>query len=119
MSPLLANIYLHLLDRLWAAKCGSLGKLIRYADDFVVMCATEAKAKEALRQIGFVMSKLGLTLHPEKTRADGGLKTREGKLCVFRLHDSKEAEHTAEPSLAFYAAVAVAESHEANPGTCA
>jgi group II intron reverse transcriptase/maturase len=68
ISPLLANIYLHLLDRLWAAKCGSLGELIRYADDFVVMSATEAKAKEALRQIGFVMNKLGLTLHPEKTR---------------------------------------------------
>jgi hypothetical protein len=33
ISPLLANIYLHLLDRLWAAKCGSLGVLIRYADD--------------------------------------------------------------------------------------
>jgi len=68
ISPLLANIYLHLLDRLWAAKCGSLGVLIRYADDFVVMSPTEAKAKEALRQIQFVMSKLGLRLHPEKTR---------------------------------------------------
>jgi group II intron reverse transcriptase/maturase len=68
ISPLLANIYLHLLDRLWAAKCGSLGVLIRYADDFVVMTPTEPKAKEALRQIEFVMSKLGLTLHPEKTR---------------------------------------------------
>lgn len=68
ISPLLANIYLHLLDRLWAARCGSLGVLIRYADDFVVMCGTESKAKEALRRIGFVMSKLGLTLHPEKTR---------------------------------------------------
>ena len=68
ISPLLANIYLHLLDRLWAAKCGSLGILIRYADDFVVMAATEAKAKEALRQIQFVMNKLGLELHPEKTR---------------------------------------------------
>src|SRR5690349_23469284 len=66
ISPLLANIYLHLLDRIWAAKCGSLGVLIRYADDFVVMSPTEAKAKEALRQIEFVMSKLGLTLHPEK-----------------------------------------------------
>jgi hypothetical protein len=65
---LLANICLHLLDRLWAAKCGSLGKLIRYADDFVVMAPTESKAKEALRQIQFVMSKLGLVLHPEKTR---------------------------------------------------
>ncbi len=68
ISPLLANIYLHLLDRLWAAKCGTLGKLIRYADDFVVMAPTESKAKEALRQIQFVMSKLGLVLHPEKTR---------------------------------------------------
>jgi len=68
ISPLLANIYLHLLDRLWASKCGSLGKLIRYADDFVVMSPTESKAKEALRQIQFVMNKLGLVLHPEKTR---------------------------------------------------
>ena len=68
ISPLLSNIYLHLLDRLWAKKCGSLGVLIRYADDFVVMSPTESKAKEALRQIQFVMSKLGLVLHPEKTR---------------------------------------------------
>jgi group II intron reverse transcriptase/maturase len=68
ISPLLSNIYLHLLDRLWAKKCGSLGMLIRYADDFVVMCATESKAKEALRQVQFVMGKLGLVLHPEKTR---------------------------------------------------
>lgn len=68
ISPLLANIYLHLLDRIWAKKCGSLGVLIRYADDFVVMSPTESKAKEALRRIDFVMSKLGLTLHPEKTR---------------------------------------------------
>ena len=68
ISPLLANIYLHLLDRLWAKKCGSLGVLIRYADDFVVMSATESKAKEALRQIQFVRNKLGLVLHPEKTR---------------------------------------------------
>src|SRR5215470_11595957 len=76
ISPLLANIYLHLLDRLWAAKCGSLGKLIRYADDFVVMAPTESKAKEALRQIQFVMSKLGLVLHPEKTRM---VNLRRGK----------------------------------------
>src|SRR5208282_3565238 len=53
ISPLLANIYLHLLDRIWANKCGSLGVLIRYADDFVVMCSTESKAKEALRQVQF------------------------------------------------------------------
>jgi RNA-directed DNA polymerase len=76
ISPLLANIYLQLLDRLWAKKCGSLGVLIRYADDFVVMSTTESKAKEALRQIQFVMSKLGLVLHPEKTRT---VNLRRGK----------------------------------------
>jgi len=76
ISPLLANIYLHLLDRLWARKCGSLGVLIRYADDFVVMSTTESKAKEALRQIQIVMSKLGLVLHPEKTRM---VNLRRGK----------------------------------------
>jgi group II intron reverse transcriptase/maturase len=42
ISPLLSNIYLHLLDRLWAKKCGSLGMLIRYADD----CAPRAQRAE-------------------------------------------------------------------------
>ena len=68
ISPLLANIYLNKLDRIWAARCGQLGKLIRYADDFVAMCCTESAAREALRRIGLVMDRLGLTLHPAKTR---------------------------------------------------
>src|SRR5437588_1054745 len=68
ISPLLANIYLNKLDRIWAAKCGSLGVLIRYADDFVVMTTTESKAKEALRQIGLVKNRLGLKLQREQTR---------------------------------------------------
>lgn len=68
ISPLLANIYLNKLDRIWAARCSQLGELVRYADDFVAMCATESQAKEALRRIGLVMNRLGLTLHPAKTR---------------------------------------------------
>ena len=68
ISPLLANIYLNKLDRIWAARCSQLGVLVRYADDFVAMCRTESQAKEALRRIGLVMNRLGLTLHPEKTR---------------------------------------------------
>jgi RNA-directed DNA polymerase len=68
ISPLLANIYLNKLDRIWTARCGQLGKLIRYADDFVAMCRTESAAREALRRIGLVMNRLGLTLHPAKTR---------------------------------------------------
>jgi group II intron reverse transcriptase/maturase len=68
ISPLLANIYLNKLDRVWAARCSQLGILIRYADDFVVMCHSESAAREALRRIGLVMSRLGLTLHPTKTQ---------------------------------------------------
>lgn len=68
ISPLLANIYLNKLDRIWAARCGQLGVLVRYADDFVAMCRTESQAREALRRVGLVMSRLGLTLHPAKTR---------------------------------------------------
>src|SRR5262244_130088 len=68
ISPLLANIYLNKLDRIWAARCSQLGILIRYADDYVAMCHTESAAREALRRIGLVMNRLGLTLHPGKTR---------------------------------------------------
>jgi group II intron reverse transcriptase/maturase len=68
ISPLLANIYLNELDRIWQARCSQLGILVRYADDLVVMCATEWQAREALRRIGLVMDRLGLTLHPAKTR---------------------------------------------------
>ena len=67
ISPLLANIYLHKLDRIWAARCGQLGELVRYADDFVVRCATASRAREGLRRVGLVMDRLGLTLHPAKT----------------------------------------------------
>ena len=68
ISPLLANIYLNKLDRIWAARCGQLGELIRYADDFVVLCGTASRAREALRRVGLVMDWLGLRLHPAKTR---------------------------------------------------
>jgi group II intron reverse transcriptase/maturase len=68
ISPLLANIYLNKLDRIWAARCSQLGILVRYADDLVALCRTESAAKEALRRIGLVMNRLGLTLHPVKTR---------------------------------------------------
>lgn len=68
ISPLLANIYLHELDRIWSAKCSDLGVLVRYADDFVVMCRTQARANEALRRLGLIMERLALELHPDKTK---------------------------------------------------
>jgi RNA-directed DNA polymerase len=68
ISPLLANIYLHELDRIWSSKGSELGVLVRYADDLVVMCRTRAQAKEALRRLGLIMERLGLELHPDKTK---------------------------------------------------
>jgi group II intron reverse transcriptase/maturase len=68
ISPLLSNIYLHVLDRVWAKHGRHLGELVRYADDFVVMCRTARGCEESQRRIEHVMSKLGLKLHPQKTR---------------------------------------------------
>src|SRR4051812_34828623 len=55
-------------NRIWAARCRQLGVLVRYADDLVAMCRSASAAREALRRIGLVLSRLGLTLHPVKTR---------------------------------------------------
>ena len=116
ISPLLANIYLNKLDRIWAARCSSLGVLVRYADDFVAMCRTESAGKGSASADRAGDEPAGSETASGED-ADGGLETWEGELCVSGLHDSQEAEHTAEPAHAFYAAVAVAQSDEANPGT--
>jgi RNA-directed DNA polymerase len=68
ISPLLANIYLDVLDRLWERQSRQLGQLVRYADDAVVLCRTRADAEETLRRLGLIMDRLSLKLHPEKTR---------------------------------------------------
>jgi group II intron reverse transcriptase/maturase len=78
ISPLLSNIYLHVLDRLWETKCARLGTLVRYADDFVVMCDTKAQVEEARRRVEQVLTRLGLELHPEKTRLVDLSRGREG-----------------------------------------
>jgi len=68
ISPLLANIYLHAFDRMWQETSGKLGLLVRYADDFVVLCRSRSEAEEALRRVRGKLESLGLRLHPEKTR---------------------------------------------------
>ena len=68
ISPLLSNIYLHVLDRVWEDRWAHLGTLVRYADDFVVMCDTRAAVEAARERVGLVLARLGLELHPEKTR---------------------------------------------------
>ena len=68
ISPLLSNIYLHVLDRVWARHGAHLGEMVRYADDFVVMCASTRACEEAQDRIEHVLGRLGLRLHPGKTR---------------------------------------------------
>ena len=68
ISPLLSNIYLHVLDTVWTRRYAHLGVLVRYADDFVVMCDTEAACEQAEQRVREMFARLGLELHPEKTR---------------------------------------------------
>ena len=78
ISPLLSNIYLHVLDRVWEDRYAHLGTLVRYADDFVVMCQTKSAVEEARGRVGAVLTRLGLELHPEKTRVVDLSHGREG-----------------------------------------
>jgi hypothetical protein len=68
ISPLLSNIYLHVLDSVWTKRCAQLGTLVRYADDFVVVCHTAKACEEAESRVRHVLNRLGLELHPDKTR---------------------------------------------------
>jgi RNA-directed DNA polymerase len=74
ISPLLANIYLHAFDRAWAER--GTGEVVRYADDFVVLCSSQSQAEEAQRRATAILGELGLRLHPDKTRV---IDLREGK----------------------------------------
>jgi RNA-directed DNA polymerase len=76
ISPLLANIYLHVLDRELAAR--SVGELVRYADDGVVLCRSAAQARAALGAVEEILGSLGLRLHPDKTRIVDLREGREG-----------------------------------------
>jgi len=64
ISPLLANLYLHPLD----VKMSKLGyRMVRYADDFVILCQTASQAQAALEEVKVWVEENGLTLHPDKT----------------------------------------------------
>jgi retron-type reverse transcriptase len=66
LSPLLCNVYLHQLDRVWDVR--RHGVLVRYCDDLVVMCSTRQQAHEALARLKTVLAGLGLEVKVAKTR---------------------------------------------------
>ncbi len=75
VSPLLANIYLHPLDE----KITEAGhKMIRYADDFVILCKSESEAKAVLKKLAKWTQDNELTLHPEKTHIGNSMEPGQG-----------------------------------------
>jgi RNA-directed DNA polymerase len=89
ISPLLANIYLHVLDIELAHR--GVGELVRYADDGVVLCRSAAQAERALAAVGDILVSLGLRLHPGKTKVVDLREGREGLDflgCYFRARMS-------------------------------
>ena len=75
LSPLLANVYLHAFDRAQQGEKSFVGRLVRYADDFVLQCSSRGHAERALAWVREQLACLGLRLHPEKTRV---VEDREG-----------------------------------------
>jgi len=74
ISPLLANIFLHVLDAELSRR--KVGELVRYTDGGVVLCRSAAQAEHALAAVGEILASLGLRAHPDKTKV---IDLREGK----------------------------------------
>ncbi|MDQ0191646.1 group II intron reverse transcriptase/maturase [Alicyclobacillus cycloheptanicus] len=68
ISPLLANIYLNYLDTVWERNYTHLGKLVRYADDLVILCHKKADALKAIQVLKAVFQRLELRMNREKSK---------------------------------------------------
>lgn len=78
ISPLLANLYLHILDRIWhrgnfQQRMGA--RIVRYADDIVILCR-RGRADKAMASFRYVLERLGLTLNEAKTQTVNAFKGR-------------------------------------------
>lgn len=78
ISPLLANIYLHKLDMIWETQHSRLGKLVRYADDLVILTWQGWQAKRAYQILQRILQRLHLSLSPAKTRIVNLQQPRSG-----------------------------------------
>jgi group II intron reverse transcriptase/maturase len=97
ISPLLSNIYLHAFDKMFQMSAIP-GTLVRYADDFVILLWRDGK--KVVKQVEQMLGRLGLKLHPDKTRV---VKAKEGfdflgvhfRLCPVRKKNSKLKQYCA------------------------
>ena len=87
ISPLLANIYLHPLDE----KMAQQGyRMVRYADDFVILCQSAEQAQQALEEVRAWTQANGLTLHPDKTHiGDCRIKGQGFEFLGYRFEAGK------------------------------
>ncbi len=76
ISPLLANIYLNYLDTMWEKHGSHLGKLVRYADDSVVICRTKKEAEHALKLVSAIMVRIDASSGENKASIHVGRKRR-------------------------------------------
>ena len=87
ISPLLANIYLDPLDRLLAERGY---RMVRYADDFVILCRSREEADAALDLVRYWVTDNGLTLHPTKTHVgDCRLPGQGFEFLGYRFEDGR------------------------------
>ena len=84
ISPLLANIYLHCLDRQMKQKGY---RMVRYADDFVVLCRTAEEARAALNEVRAWVEQNGLSLMPARPTSE--IVCKRGKVLSFSAIASK------------------------------
>jgi group II intron reverse transcriptase/maturase len=91
VSPLMANIVLHVLDEAWSRQGHRLGTLVRYCDDFVVLAPTRARVVGAKARIEAVLEPLGLRLHPDKTRIACLAEGQEGFVFLGFEHRMRES----------------------------
>ena len=91
ISPLLANIALHVLDQAWQGGGQRHGALVKYADDLVILCATREQAEQARELVAAILDVLGLRLHPEKTRIAHLARGAEGFTFLGFEHRMRES----------------------------
>lgn len=91
ISPLLANIALHVLDEAWQGGGRRLGELVKYADDLVVLCAARDQAEQARELAAAILDGLGLRLHPDKTRIAHLARGAEGFVFLGFEHRMRES----------------------------
>ena len=94
ISPLLANVALHVLDEAWQRDGQRLGVLVRYADDLVALCATREQAEQARELVAATLATLGLRLHPDKTGVVGLKGGAEGFTFLGFAHRMRKSWKT-------------------------